>query len=193
MLYKNRKPKSHKKQQQTKNIFINIHRQRHSTTQTKRHKEHKTQHSERLKAWVNKYVFNNNLKLEIVWADLMLTGNKFHSFGPATEKARSPLSFNLALGIVKSCWSEDLKDLAEVWRFTRASRYVGAKPFKDLKTNTKSLYSIRKRTGNHLRENKIGVICSCLRVPVSSLAAAFWTTCRRAKAVWLTPIYIVLQ
>ncbi len=85
MLYKNRKPKSHKKQQQTKNIFINIHRQRHSTTQTKRHKEHKTQHSERLKAWVNKYVFNNNLKLEIVWADLMLTGNKFHSFGPATE------------------------------------------------------------------------------------------------------------
>ncbi len=144
MLYKNRKPKK------TKNIFINIQRQRHSTTQTKRHKEHKTQHSERLKAWVNKYDFNNDLKLEIVRADLILTGNTFHSFGAATEKARSPLSFNLALGIVQRCWSEDLKDLAEVWRFTRTSRYVGAKPFKDLKTNTKSLYSIQKRTGKNM-------------------------------------------
>jgi len=40
---------------------------------------------------LNRYVFSFRLKLERVSADLTGSGRLFHTVGPATEKARSPI------------------------------------------------------------------------------------------------------
>ena len=43
------------------------------------------------KAKENRWVFSLDLKLEMEGAILVSSGREFHSLGPATEKARSPL------------------------------------------------------------------------------------------------------
>ncbi len=51
------------------------------------------------------------------------TGRLFHNFGPAIEKARSPLNFNLDLGTINTLFSEDLSGLEDVFGFKRSLRY----------------------------------------------------------------------
>ncbi len=50
--------------------------------------------------------------------------------GPAIEKARSPLNFNLDLGTINTLFSEDLSGLEDVFGFKRSLRYSGAVPLK---------------------------------------------------------------
>ncbi len=57
----------------------------------------------------------NDLKIPTLWAVLMCTGKLFHNLGATTEKARSPLFFNLALGTSRSTWLDDLSALTGVW------------------------------------------------------------------------------
>ena len=85
----------------------------------------------------------------------------FQSFGAATAKARSPLSFRLVLG-----WSADLRE----W----------ARPFRDLKTNKIILKSILKCMGSQWSEAKMGEMCSNSRVPVKRRVAVFCPIWRRA-------------
>lgn len=101
-----------------------------------------------LYAVLYKYVFKCNLKTASEGACLMYKGKLFQSFGAATAKARSPLLFNLALGETKSSCPADLSALDGAYGCNRSERYLGAVLFNDLKTKSKILKSILKRTGN---------------------------------------------
>ncbi len=50
-----------------------------------------------IKAKQYRCVLRNDLKIPTLWAVLMCAGKPFHKLGATTEKARSPLFFNLAL------------------------------------------------------------------------------------------------
>jgi len=94
-----------------------------------------------LNALSNKSVFILDLKTENEEAILIEVGKSFHSLGPNTEKARSPLDFSFDLGIDRSLWFDDRSDLDRWCSVNRADKYGGARLFKDLYTNIKSLYS----------------------------------------------------
>ncbi len=61
-----------------------------------------------------KWVFRVDLKTDKVGAVLMREGRPFQSFGPTTEKARSPLVFSLVLGTCSRSELVDLSDLDKV-------------------------------------------------------------------------------
>ncbi len=83
-----------------------------------------------------------DLKTVSVWAFLTCKGRLFQSLGPATVNARSPLLFNLTRGTTNNKWSADLSPLDGAYGCIRSERYVGARPFNDLKTKIKILKSI---------------------------------------------------
>ena len=90
-------------------------------------------------------------------ADLIGKGMLFHSLGGA--KVQSPLSLNLDHRTVKNPKSAD----------------------RGLYTQRETLKSALNLTGNQLREARISVIWSLLRIPVRSLAAAFRISCRQDR------------
>ena len=136
-----------------------------------------------------------DLKISKLGPFFMFNGRLFHNVGPATEKARSPLVFNFDGGTASSFWVEDLSTLfPEAGGYpTRSAKYEGANPLRALKTKSRVLKSILKRTGSQCSLMRAGVICWRLRVPVMSRAAAFWTICKRDMADWGKPRYKELQ
>ncbi len=88
------------------------------------------------------YIFNLDLNSDSEQTIRRETGRLFHNFGPAIEKARSPLNFNLDLGTINTLFSEDLSGLEDVFGFKRSLRYSGAVPLRALKTNSKIWNSI---------------------------------------------------
>ena len=63
-----------------------------------------------LKAKEKRWVLRRDLKTDREEACLMWRGRSFQSFGAATAKARSPLSFLLVFGTLRSSWSADLRE-----------------------------------------------------------------------------------
>ncbi len=116
----------------------------------------------------------NDLKIPTLWAVLMCTGKLFDKLGATTEKARSPLFFNLALGTSRSTWLGDLSALTGVWICESSDKLAGANPCKILKTINKLLNSILKRTGSQCSEAKTGVMCSYFFVPVNQ-SISIWS------------------
>ena len=103
----------------------------------------------------------------------------FQSVGAAAAKARPPLVRLLGVKGVKRDISADLKGLGGMYGCTRSVRYSGARPFRDLKANKRTLKSILNLTGSQCSEARTGVMCSRRLVLVRRRAAAFWTSCRR--------------
>ncbi len=58
------------------------------------------------------YDFNLDLKASTKGEDLICIRRGFHKRGAATEKALSPLDFNLVLGTWRIIWFADLKFIA---------------------------------------------------------------------------------
>jgi len=115
-------------------------------------------------------------------------GKLFHTLVAAATKVLSPKQ-------LEDRWTVSVLVSAERSSFARASvtswqssaRYPGTRPDKDQWTSVAILNTTRCRTGNQCSWRSTGEIWSDLLAPVTSLAAAFCTDCRRQNSSFVMP------
>lgn len=66
-------------------------------------------------------------------------GSEFQSLGALTQKDRSPIVDSRNLGTDNGPSSDDLRDLVGRYGWIRSDRYRGARPFRALKVNRRTL------------------------------------------------------
>ena len=125
------------------------------------------------KALLNKSVFTLVLKESTVWSWQISMGNLFHSFGPHTEKARSPVHFWAERFSFISSWYPDQSNLDGAYIVIR---YWGVKLIKDLKTSKRTLNSNLYLTGSQCSRIISSDTLSFFLLQNTNLAAEFITS-----------------
>ena len=128
----------------------------------------------------NRCVFRARLNESTDWQERIVDGNLFHSCGAATENARSAYAAVLASltggrsrrGILSA---DDRRHRVGLWMMIKFLIYCGAIPWMALNVSRRSLNKTRFLMGSQWRDRRTGVIWTCPRTLVTSLAAEFCT------------------
>ena len=131
------------------------------------------------KAFLNKNVLSNFLKLSMFGAILTSRGKLFHKFEAATMKYLSPnVLYGFKINILKVRFHSN-QNLTYTYPHSliliSSVIYPGAKPLIALYIKSKILNSMRNLTGSQCKLYNNGVILQYLDSLSINLAAAFWT------------------
>ena len=129
------------------------------------------------KAFLNKNVLSNFLKLSMFGALLTSRGKLFHKFGAATIKDLSPnVLYVLKFTYLSKIPFELERNLyLPSFLIISSVMYPGGKPLIALYTKSKILNYMRNVTGSQCKLYNNGVILQYLDSLYINLAAAFWT------------------